>query len=39
MVYYITNVIKEYQNRLREMPYVPKISYRRHFAGIFRWCE
>jgi hypothetical protein len=33
MVYYITNVINEYQDRLREMPYVPKTSYRRHSLG------
>ena len=33
MVPHVTNVIKEYQDRLREMPYVPKTSYRRDSLG------
>jgi hypothetical protein len=33
MVHHITNVIKEYQDILREMPYVPKSPYRRDSLG------
>ena len=33
MVRHITNVIKEYQDRLYETPYVPKTSYRRDSLG------
>jgi hypothetical protein len=36
MVHHITNVIKEYQDRLREIPYVPKTSYRRESLGYSR---
>jgi hypothetical protein len=32
-VHHITNVIKKYQDGLREMPYVPKTSYRRDSLG------
>jgi len=38
MVHYITNVIKEYQDRLHKMPYVLKVLSMR-FAWILRWCE
>ena len=30
MVHHISNVIKEYQDKLHEMPYVPKRSYQRN---------
>ena len=33
MVHHICNVIKEYQDKLREMPFVPKTSYQRHSLG------
>ena len=33
MVHQISNVIKEYQDKLREMPYVPKTSYQRDSLG------
>jgi hypothetical protein len=33
MVHRITSVIKEYQDRLREMPYVPKTSFERESLG------
>jgi hypothetical protein len=33
MVHHISNVIKEYQDKLREMPHVPKISYHRDSLG------
>jgi hypothetical protein len=33
MVSHITNVIKWYQDKLRELPYVPKTSYRRDSRG------
>jgi hypothetical protein len=33
MVHHISNVIMEHQNKLREMPYVPKTSYQRDSLG------
>jgi hypothetical protein len=33
MVHHISNVIKENQDKLREMPYVPKTSYQRDSLG------
>jgi len=33
MVQQITHIIKEYQARLREMPYIPKTPYRRDSLG------
>jgi hypothetical protein len=33
MVHHITNVIKEYQYKLREMPYAPKTCFQRHSPG------
>jgi hypothetical protein len=33
MVQRITTIIKEYQDRLREMPYVPKSSFERDSLG------
>ena len=33
MVHHISNVIKAYQDKLREMPYVPKTSYQRDSMG------
>jgi hypothetical protein len=33
MVHHISNVIKEYQNKLREMPFVPKTLYQRDSLG------
>jgi hypothetical protein len=33
MVHHITNVIKEYHENLREIPYIPKTSYQRDSLG------
>ena len=33
MVHHRSNIIKEYQDKLREMPYVPKTSYQRDSLG------
>ena len=33
MVHHISEVIKEYQDKLREMPYDPKTSYQRDSLG------
>jgi len=33
MVHHISEVIKEYQDKLREMPFVPKTSYQRDSLG------
>jgi hypothetical protein len=33
MMLHITNVIKVYQEKFREMPYIPKISYQRDSLG------
>ena len=33
MVHHISNVIKEQQDKLREMPFVPETSYQRDLLG------
>jgi hypothetical protein len=33
MMNHITNVIKEYQAKLRDMPFIPKVSYQRDSLG------